>query len=69
MKINLDPMKVRLNTLEQQADEMRAYAASLTPLERLHYLKWLIKMAYGKKAEEPANWISRIRPVKNLEVE
>jgi CRISPR-associated endonuclease Csn1 len=53
---------VRPLTLQEQADEMTQYSASLTPLERLQYLKQLIKIAYGEKAKEPDNWITPIKP-------
>jgi CRISPR-associated endonuclease Csn1 len=54
---------IRPSTLEKQSDEMTQYSQSLSPLERLRYLKALILNAYGKRAlEEPTTWVFPIQP-------
>jgi hypothetical protein len=64
MRSKLLKASIRARSLEQQADEMSKYSASLAPVERLQYLKNLIQVAYGKRAKEPVNWIAPIKPGK-----
>jgi hypothetical protein len=52
---------IRPSSHQQQSEEMTQYSASLSPIERLRYLKLLNLVAYGAKAQEPSSWASPIK--------
>jgi hypothetical protein len=58
---------IRPSSHQQQSAEMTQYSASLSPIERLRYLKLLNLAAYGANAKEPASWVSPIIAAKDAE--
>ena len=46
---------IYISTLQEQEDQMRAYSASLTPVERMAYLQYLIRITGGDELDNPEN--------------
>ncbi len=44
---------IYISTLQEQEDQMRKYSASLTPVERMAYLQYLIRIAYAEELNDP----------------
>ncbi len=46
---------IHISTLQEQEDQMREYSASLTPVERMAYLQYLIRLTWGDELDDPDN--------------
>ncbi len=46
---------IYISTLQEQEDQMREYSASLTPVERMAYLQYLIRLTWGDELDDPDN--------------